>query len=456
MIIQCEQCRTKFKLDDNKVSERGVKVRCAKCRHVFTVRKPGATVPEEMPPQAAVPVMPAIPVADPDEVSFADVSFDEAPPAPTPATPPPLPVGGLDFGTVLPQAHDSEPSPAINFEFGEVNASPVSQQKISFDFTTKPTAVAAAPAGDIDFGGFDFGDVSVAKPDAGFTLEGADFGNLASVSKPAVSADNDLGFSFGDAESRSVAAPAGDSFSLGDFEFATEAASVAMPANAGQAGGLFDFGAVETSSVAAAATEQPATMDFSFDTAAADELSPLSITSRRRRSPIISALVIVAGLLLAAALGFMGYLFLDNGAQAPFFGKHAPLEEGKITVQRVQASFLTKAAAGDLLIITGEALNGYNKPRAALQVKATLFGDSNEPVVTQLAYAGNQLTREQLVGMPWEKIEAAMNNQFGDSLTNLEVPPGKTIPFTLVIITPPATAKDFSVEAVGSTVAAGK
>jgi len=58
--------------------------------------------------------------------------------------------------------------------------------------------------------------------------------------------------------------------------------------------------------------------------------------------------------------------------------------------------------------------------------------------------------------MPWEKIEAAMNNQFGDSLTNLEVPPGKTVPFTLVIINPPGNAKDFSVEAVGSTVAASK
>ena len=48
MIIQCEQCRTKFKLDDNKVTERGAKVRCAKCRHVFTVRKPGAAAPEEL------------------------------------------------------------------------------------------------------------------------------------------------------------------------------------------------------------------------------------------------------------------------------------------------------------------------------------------------------------------------------------------------------------------------
>jgi predicted Zn finger-like uncharacterized protein len=39
MIIQCEQCRTKFRLDDSRVKDAGVKVRCAKCKHVFTVRK---------------------------------------------------------------------------------------------------------------------------------------------------------------------------------------------------------------------------------------------------------------------------------------------------------------------------------------------------------------------------------------------------------------------------------
>jgi len=478
MIIQCEQCRTKFKLDDNKVTERGAKVRCAKCRHVFTVHKPGASPTDEAAPVVVAPVAPIIPAApafDLGEVSFADVSAEVAPAI---ATPPPLPDSSLNFGTVLPQARDIEPSPEISFDFGEVNASPTPQQNITFDFTTKPAAVAAAPAGDIDFGGFDFGDVSVAKPDDSFSLDGAEFGGLAAARQPAADNSNDLGFSFSDAEPQPVAASAGDfdfsgmdlgtaqsnstapasgSFSLGDFDFGTEAASVTVPANAAQAGGLFDFGTVETPLAATTAADQPVTMDFAFEADAGHEASPLSIASRRIQSPITSVLIVIACLLLVGALGFMGYLFLGGGDKATtFFGTPAPAEDGKITVQQVRASFLTKAAAGDLLIITGEALNSFNKPRAALQVKATLFGDTNEQVVTQLAYAGNQLTREQLASMPWEKIEAAMNNQFGDSLANLEVAPGKTIPFTLVIINPPATAKDFSVEAVGSTVAASK
>ena len=49
-----------------------------------------------------------------------------------------------------------------------------------------------------------------------------------------------------------------------------------------------------------------------------------------------------------------------------------------------------------------------------------------------------------------------MANQFGDSLVNMEVAPGKTIPFVVVLAAVPKGAKDFAVQPTGSTVAAGK
>ena len=39
MVIQCDKCQSKFKLDDSKVTEKGVKVRCTKCKNIFTVKK---------------------------------------------------------------------------------------------------------------------------------------------------------------------------------------------------------------------------------------------------------------------------------------------------------------------------------------------------------------------------------------------------------------------------------
>ena len=44
MILQCDQCSTKFRLDDSKLKPGGVKVRCSKCRHVFLA---GADLKEE-------------------------------------------------------------------------------------------------------------------------------------------------------------------------------------------------------------------------------------------------------------------------------------------------------------------------------------------------------------------------------------------------------------------------
>ncbi|MBL9038958.1 MAG: zinc-ribbon domain-containing protein [Archangium sp.] len=39
MIVKCEQCQTRFKIPDEKVTEKGVKVRCTKCGHTFRVAK---------------------------------------------------------------------------------------------------------------------------------------------------------------------------------------------------------------------------------------------------------------------------------------------------------------------------------------------------------------------------------------------------------------------------------
>jgi len=42
MIVTCESCRSKFKLDSNLVKTTGTKVRCSKCQEVFRVYTPSA------------------------------------------------------------------------------------------------------------------------------------------------------------------------------------------------------------------------------------------------------------------------------------------------------------------------------------------------------------------------------------------------------------------------------
>jgi predicted Zn finger-like uncharacterized protein len=68
MIIQCKQCRTKFKFDDSLMQGSGVWLRCSRCGHVYYqenhLLKPEAILPSEpvKPVEESIPVEKAMPV----------------------------------------------------------------------------------------------------------------------------------------------------------------------------------------------------------------------------------------------------------------------------------------------------------------------------------------------------------------------------------------------------------
>jgi len=40
VIIECENCHTKFRLDPSEIKERGSRIRCSKCDHLFFIERP--------------------------------------------------------------------------------------------------------------------------------------------------------------------------------------------------------------------------------------------------------------------------------------------------------------------------------------------------------------------------------------------------------------------------------
>ena len=76
MIVTCENCNTRFNLDENLIKESGSKVRCSKCNHTFTVHK---SVPVEE-PESAVGLEEA-PADFPDspEAPLSSLEAEEAP-----------------------------------------------------------------------------------------------------------------------------------------------------------------------------------------------------------------------------------------------------------------------------------------------------------------------------------------------------------------------------------------
>ncbi|MFC1654214.1 DUF3426 domain-containing protein [Myxococcota bacterium] len=78
MIVECSQCQTKFKIADEKITPRGVKVRCSKCKHMFVVKPEGVEAAAEKPPKDKAEGIP-------DDIFKAPTRVEPRPPV----TPPP-------------------------------------------------------------------------------------------------------------------------------------------------------------------------------------------------------------------------------------------------------------------------------------------------------------------------------------------------------------------------------
>ncbi|MBE0597003.1 MAG: DUF3426 domain-containing protein, partial [Desulfuromonadales bacterium] len=193
------------------------------------------------------------------------------------------------------------------------------------------------------------------------------------------------------------------------------------------------------------------------------DVTPLPIppTVRQRRNPFYGVLVLVV-LLLTGLTGAAAYFFWQGGLPDAsrllerLTGDTAPVSlPGQIRLTDLTGYFVQNQESGQLFVIQGKALNEYPESRSAIAVKGVLFNQAGQPVVQQTVFSGNPLDDEILRTLPFARIEESMNNQFGDSLSNLNVGPGKAIPFTIVFRKLPSDLAEFTVEAADSRPGSG-
>lgn len=518
MIIQCEKCQTRFRLDDSRVTDKGVKVRCTKCKQVFTVQKSEPDTESGVAEAAAFSFSAGTQDAAPDVVNSeeygATASFQDDIPRESGIGEEPLAAHEpADFNSFEASLFDASPTP---FE-SDVLASAATGGAVPgmdepFDFSSLDTPSFEAPVpplGNDEFSGLGSGinepvdmgnDDDFARSDFAGYDSGPDVSELLTAGDdnyPAPPLDSDEARPLGDTPasdfSDDIFGPVvpqdpepqrediytfdADNSSFADLAGSNEqvpgttrstlfSLDVPLEAAAGE-NTASDFapdpGTGQESPEIALSLDiearevplaQPAATSPLLPEHAVvgqqEELPPLPIASRRKQSPIFSGLIAVIAVVAIAVFGYFGYSSFSTPKDA------AVPEEGKISVRAVKAAFVKNDAAGELLVVSGEAVNEYPKPRAALQVKVTVFDGAGNSVATKIAYGGNPQTAEQLKSLPLDKIEAAMANQFGDSLVNMEVASGKAIPFVVVLANLPAGAKNFAVQSAGSTVAAGK
>ncbi len=148
----------------------------------------------------------------------------------------------------------------------------------------------------------------------------------------------------------------------------------------------------------------------------------------------IVLMVVIMGLLAAGAV-FMAAPYLTTGVETEGIGKmFRPAEKRPVVVpSSLEADFVTNENIGKMFIIKGQVSNKTDKKQNFLQVKANLYTKGNNVTESYYAYCGNILTLQELHESSLETINQRLGNKFGDNRQNMEVKPGQTIPFMLII-----------------------
>ncbi len=188
-----------------------------------------------------------------------------------------------------------------------------------------------------------------------------------------------------------------------------------------------------------------------------EAIEPPPAEAKTKRKGPLSGLTLLLLSLLLALLGAAGYFFwsgksLDlNQLIGRLTGKQVgSATDGQIRLTGLTSVFITNKQAGQLFVIQGQAINDYPEPRSAVAVKGTLFDKDGNKLMQQTVFCGNPLKEDTLKNWPFSKIEESMNNQFGDSLSNLNIARGKAIPFSIVFKNLPPNLAEFVVEPADS------
>ena len=375
MVIQCDQCRTRFRLDDAKLQGGSAKVRCSKCKHVFIVYRESPADDSQL-TLAAAEGGPA--AAAQQAVAFETASFELAAAAgaadkvrepgsqgaaveeaagisPTAAPGPATGEEGFDFGAfafeeegdaaVPPsQAEISQPAAGtaegdfvlddfaadIPAEESEIKvAQPVEEKSIDFDelaFTGDGAQKGAAEAADFSI---DFGDLALSDDTSsagGSSLsarEKAEFAGQDDLLADTLGLDSD----FSDFAGTLPPEPTGEGLDLAfadEIDFAREAATESVEKPETDEFGELDFGDLTMPEETAAGGQPAAPPQAAVSPAAEEreapallvqadeELPPLSIPSRRKGGTLFpTAIVVVAAVVIIALTGF-GLYFLSG------------------------------------------------------------------------------------------------------------------------------------------------
>jgi len=489
MIIECQTCHARFRLDESRIKGRGARVKCRKCGDSIVVLKDGAPappapggdglfdlgsavrdsagessgspspignlIPFPAPSRPAEPIAsespsPALDATEQgkDEV---DLAFDrvlsayvEAPSpfiAETEAEIPAPAEAGVPVEREAPAGPEPRPEP----DLGALTLDVRPEEKLELPPAAEPEA--------------SFGEPAAADPAAEFRGEGgfliSDSDTLDFLQEKHSDAGSEAPPGIGDISLEISSAPVDDTRTS-----LREPASPPRPSGewaSPSPGGVALEGNV-TPPAAAPAIEAPPHREA--DPAPAHPMespmrrgSPAPETPRPRSfaGPAVAAVLAV----LLAAGGYFGLTTSGRktlegavpGLAALWGGKPAAPAASKYDLRNVIGYYESGGASARILVIKGQVANLSTVEKSGIRVHATLLDNTDAVLVQTAVYAGNVLSGEAIRKGNRDTLSKALENRFGEGLANMHVAPGKAIPFMVVFFDAPANMDSYKLEA---------
>lgn len=184
-----------------------------------------------------------------------------------------------------------------------------------------------------------------------------------------------------------------------------------------------------------------------------EKSGPPKVAANKRISmPVL--LLLLAALLISGAYGT--YKLLDSvGINIPFVSdllKPEVQDAGnlKIHTSDINNKFVENSKIGKLLVITGKAKNGYSDARSYISITGKLYTKGKILLKTKTVYCGTILSELELLNMDLDAINNRLSNRFGDNKSNIKVKEGSIIPFMIVFADLPENLDEFTIEVAGS------
>ncbi len=195
-----------------------------------------------------------------------------------------------------------------------------------------------------------------------------------------------------------------------------------------------------------------------------EHITPRPVIKKKRKGKvlmIIGLIIIVLAGSLTAVVMFKPEMIPGN---IPFISQFKPpaiqqetfdIGNRRLALKDLDGFFVESGKAGRLFVVKGTVINNYPDRRSFIRIKSTILDQTEKPIMSNIVFAGNTFSGEELKKLSLEEIKNMLNVKTGKENKNKDIPPNSSVPFMIVFSSLPENASDFTVEPVSSASAGG-